>query len=205
MINISKSSPIVGIYKIISPTGKIYVGQSVDIHHRWKRYSFYSCKSQKRLYNSLKKYGFENHSFEIIEECSFECLNERETYWKQYTLDHFEGDWEKVLFCELYDLGGGPKSKKTKQKISTALLGKKKTQQHRDNIKNSRKGMVFSQQHKDNMSNSRFRYAIMCVENNTIYKSANQASKDLNIHPGPIIKVCQGIYQQTKGYTFKFI
>ena len=42
-------------------------------------------------------------------------------------------------------------------------------------------------------------------ENGKIYKSANQASKDLNIYPSSIIKVCEGKYKQTKGYTFKFI
>jgi hypothetical protein len=105
----------------------------------------------------------------------------------------------------LYDSGGGPLSEKTKEKISKSLLGKKKTQQHRDNIKKSRKGMVFTQQHIDNMSDSRFRYSILCIENNKVYKSAHQASKDLNLYPSSIIKVCKGKFTQTKGYTFKFV
>ena len=27
-----------GIYKITSPTGRIYIGQSVDIYYRWNDY-----------------------------------------------------------------------------------------------------------------------------------------------------------------------
>jgi group I intron endonuclease len=203
MININNDSPLIGIYKIVSPTGKIYIGQSINIHQRWKFYSFYNCKNQTQLYNSLKKYSFKSHIKDIIEECSIEQLNEKEIYWKQYYLNLY--GWKKVLFCEIYDAGGGPRSNEIKGKISKSLLGKKKTQQHKENIKKSRKGMAFSQQHKDNMSDSRFRFSILCMENNIIYKSAHQVSKDLNIYPSAVIKVCKGEFKQTKGYTFKFI
>jgi group I intron endonuclease len=205
MINIDSKTPIIGIYKIFSPVGKIYIGQSKNIYKRWKFYSFYNCKNQIKLYNSLQKYGFENHVFEIIEECSIEQLNERETHWKQHYLDQVNGDWKQVMFCKLHDNSGGSLPEEIKKKISKSSLGKPKTQQHKDNIKKSRKGMVFTQQHKDNMSNSRFRHKVLCIENNTIYKSASQAAKDLNIFPSPIIKVCKGENYQTKGYTFKFV
>jgi group I intron endonuclease len=204
MINTTKNVPIVGIYRIISPTGKIYIGQSVNIEKRWKVYKRLNCKNQIKLYNSLKKHGYDNHIFEIIERCSLEVLNIRETYWKKDVLNKLNQNWDKVLFCELYDKGG-PKSEATKKKISESSLGKTKSQQHKNNIKKARIGMTFTQQHKDNMSNSRFRYQILCIETNTIYKSAHHASKELNIYSSAIIKVCQGVYSQTKGYTFKFM
>lgn len=204
MINTTKNIPIVGIYRIISPTGKIYVGQSINIEKRWKAYKRLNCKNQIKLYNSLKKYNPENHIFEVIEKCSLEYLNERETFWKIYYLEQNNQNWNKVLFCELYDKGG-PKSEVTKKKISKSSLGKAKSQQHKNNIKKARIGMTFTQHHKDNMSNSRFRYQVLCVENNTIYKSAHHASKELNIYPSAIIKVCKGLHSQTRGYTFKFI
>lgn len=51
---------MIGIYKITSPTGKVYVGQSVDIEKRWNQYknenkSFVG----PRLYNSLLKHGLD--------------------------------------------------------------------------------------------------------------------------------------------------
>lgn len=75
---------MIGIYKITSPTGKIYVGQSIDIKIRWYRYSKLCCKRQLKLYNSFKKHGVDNHKFEIIEECSIDNINERERYWQEY-------------------------------------------------------------------------------------------------------------------------
>ena len=61
---------IIGIYKITSPTNRIYIGSSNDIYNRWCSYKNLKCKSQTKLYNSLLKYGAENHIFEIIENCS---------------------------------------------------------------------------------------------------------------------------------------
>ena len=77
---------MIGIYKITNPTNKIYIGKSKDIEYRWKQYSYKKCTQQRKLYNSLQKYGVENHYFEVIEECDENLLNEREIYWiKEYT------------------------------------------------------------------------------------------------------------------------
>jgi group I intron endonuclease len=202
MININCSFPIIGIYKITSPSGKTYIGQSTNIKIRWDRYKRLACKSQRKLYNSLKKYGPENHKFDKIEECSIEQLNEREVFYKQQHIDHY--GWKKALFHEIYDRGGGPKSEKTKEKISKSSLGKPKSQKHKNNIKNAKLGAKFSQEHCNNMSKTRFKYSILCLETGVIYKSANQASKELNVAPISIINVCKGIFKQAKGYTFKF-
>ena len=73
----------IGIYKITNPEGKIYIGQSINIEKRWKGYKNFHCKGQHKLYNSLKKYGPENHTFEIIEECIMEELDIREEFYKK--------------------------------------------------------------------------------------------------------------------------
>lgn len=105
---------MIGIYKITNPKEKKYIGQSIHIEKRWKQYQVL-CSSSigPKLYNSLVKYGLENHIFEIIEECLAEQLNEREIFWKQYYNSINEG-----LNCELFDKGGGPRSKETKDKMS---------------------------------------------------------------------------------------
>lgn len=73
---------MIGIYKITSPSNKIYIGQSKDIKLRFYYYSIKSCKGQRKLYHSLKKHGVENHVFEVLEECDIEQLNERERYYQ---------------------------------------------------------------------------------------------------------------------------
>lgn len=76
---------MIGIYKITSPSGRVYVGQSIDCDRRFKDYFNYGkFKNQTRLYNSFTKYGVGSHKFEVVEECSIDNLNERERYWQEY-------------------------------------------------------------------------------------------------------------------------
>ena len=59
---------VAGIYKITSPCGKIYIGESGNIIDRWQKYSRCDCEPQKYLHRSLKKYGADNHTYEIVHE-----------------------------------------------------------------------------------------------------------------------------------------
>jgi len=113
----------IGIYKITSPNNKVYIGQATNIEKRWKFYKRITCSDQPRLYNSLLKYGWEQHIFEIIEECNLEQLDKREIFYKQQSINNL--GWENVLFCHLIDGKGGYKSEETKRKISQANKGKK--------------------------------------------------------------------------------
>jgi predicted GIY-YIG superfamily endonuclease len=42
-------SKICAIYKITSPTGKIYIGQTINLLGRIKSYKHLSCKNQRKL------------------------------------------------------------------------------------------------------------------------------------------------------------
>jgi group I intron endonuclease len=56
------------IYKIVSPTGRIYVGKTTNLKLRFSDYRRLRCKAQKLLYHSLSKYSFSGHTTEIIYE-----------------------------------------------------------------------------------------------------------------------------------------
>lgn len=74
----------VGIYKITSPGGKVYIGQSVDIERRFSEYRrIGSVKKQRRLFNSFTKHGVDAHVFGIVCECSPSELNDLEREWQQ--------------------------------------------------------------------------------------------------------------------------
>lgn len=77
---------ICGIYKIVSPTGKIYVGQAIDIQKRWNRYiNMHKCvNAQTKLYRSFIKHGVINHIFVVVEECNIVSLIEKEGYYQDY-------------------------------------------------------------------------------------------------------------------------
>ncbi len=86
---------ICGIYKITNLNSEqCYIGQSVDISKRWKDH----CKcglgieasATNKLYNNMQKNGVWNFSFELLEECSRNLLNEKERFWiEMYQSDKF--------------------------------------------------------------------------------------------------------------------
>lgn len=77
-----------GIYKITNITNShCYIGQSRNIENRWKNHKKCTYNSDKwnyPLYSAFRKYGLENFTFEIIEECTINELNEKEIYWIKY-------------------------------------------------------------------------------------------------------------------------
>ena len=78
---------MVGIYKITNKiNGKIYVGQSINIQERWNQHKYKAQIPSEKGYNSaihvaFRKYGIDNFIFEVIEECDYLLLDERERYW----------------------------------------------------------------------------------------------------------------------------
>jgi len=75
---------MIGIYKITNPKGRIYIGQSRNIERRRQGYARRVSEQQRGLYNSILKYGFSQHLFEVVEECLVEELNAKERYWQDF-------------------------------------------------------------------------------------------------------------------------
>ena len=77
---------VCGIYKITNLlTEQCYIGQSVNISDRWKQH----CKcglgieasATNILYNSMQRDKIWNFTFELLQECPKELLNEKERFW----------------------------------------------------------------------------------------------------------------------------
>ncbi len=80
--NFSNMAKQCGIYKITSPTKRVYIGQSVNIKKRFLSYKHLpSVIKQSKVYKSLKKYGIDKHKFEVIHLCEPSELNEMESYY----------------------------------------------------------------------------------------------------------------------------
>ena len=82
-----------GIYKITNlKTKQCYVGQSVNIQERIKQHIKcglgIDASISNKLYNAMQKDRVWNFTFELLEECPKEKLNEREAFWiKLYESD----------------------------------------------------------------------------------------------------------------------
>lgn len=128
-----------GIYKLTSPTVKVYIGQSAnDCRERRNKYKRLECKKQPRLYSSLKKHGFENHRFEVIHELPDDVNIE--------VLNRYE-----VLYADLYEAAGftllntrecglnGKIHESSRKKMSQAAKGRKPNQETRRKMSEAQK------------------------------------------------------------------
>ena len=89
------------IYKITNNiTNKVYVGQTIQkLKDRWYRHC--SSKGNKGELNmhikrSIIKYGKENFSISLLEECNVEDLDERERYWIKF-YNSYENGYNETI------------------------------------------------------------------------------------------------------------
>lgn len=100
---------MIGIYKITNlVNGKCYIGQSTNIKKRWSAHKSDAFNKKSvtyhyPLYRAFRKYGIEHFSFEVLEECPSELLDEKEIFFiKQYNAygdggyNQDEGGWNAI-------------------------------------------------------------------------------------------------------------
>lgn len=138
---------ISGIYKIesIIKPEKIYIGSAINIGNRWRGHLSRLRKNRHmaKLQNHVNKYGIEDLKFSVIEECSNECLLNREQYYIEELKPWFNARTEA-------DRNTGFKhSVETKLRMSILrsgdkhpLFGKHCSEERKKNISNSLKGSI---------------------------------------------------------------
>ena len=132
---------MIGIYKIENLINhKVYIGQSVAIKDRLRHHKQMLNKNKhfcSHLQHSWNKYGVNNFSFEILEKCTKEELDDKETYW----LD-FYGGYESELTYNQRSAGQETHniSEETKEKLRKANLGKKHSKEQLRKMSEAMKG-----------------------------------------------------------------
>jgi group I intron endonuclease len=198
---------MIGIYKIISPSNKIYIGQSTNIEERFNTYKYLpKIKSQTKLYNSIKKYGCDSHIFEIIEICDIDKLNERERYYQDF---YDVLNPEIGLNCRLTNSTGkvGKLSEETKEKIRQHNLGKKVSDETKEKISQKNKGRVYGEEVRNKVSKNHSRHNALLSDDDVIiiceiYKNGGNTKNVKEIYPH--LKDCM-LSQLRRGKSYKHI
>ena len=141
------------IYKLSSPSGKIYIGQTQCLYLRFRDYR--KTRTNKYLKSAILKYGLENITVEILEkDIPLEKLDEREQFYidtlqpfgdngynickeasttrgRKRPPEEMKGslDFNKTRVGELNHFYGKKHSEDSKQKQREAKLGKKQSKE----------------------------------------------------------------------------
>lgn len=137
---------MIGIYLITNKiNGKKYIGQSINIKKRFAEHlrsgqpEKYSHKNERDIntpiHLAMQKYGIQNFSLTILEECDKQQLDDRERYWISYYKSNEKQFGYNVL------LGGQNKIALKGELHSQAKLSQKEVNIIKDLLKNSDKNL----------------------------------------------------------------
>jgi group I intron endonuclease len=131
------------IYKIVSPTGRVYIGKTVDFTARMGNYRNGNTKQQKIVHASIQRYGWENHQVEILAESSIEQLADLEIkYIKEYSTYVYENPNGMNLTLGGDGSLGRRDSDEVKTRRSAKHLGTKRSFQTRKLMSELKKGIT---------------------------------------------------------------
>lgn len=181
-------------YKVYMHTNKIngkkYIGITMtEPKQRWGYgYGYYN---QKRFYNSIKKYGWNNFEHLVL----FENLTKEEAETIEVELIKKYNTTDGKFGYNI-DFGGNcciSRAEHTKNKISKTMKEKK--------INTGNKNPMYGKHGLDNNGSK----PVLCVELNKIYNSIAEASRELNIIFQNISKVCKKERYTAGGYHWHFL
>lgn len=195
---------MIGIYKITSPSNKVYIGQTWNSEKRFNNYKNLYCKTQVKLYRSFVKYGFDLHKIEIIHELPEGCIQEVMDRYEEFYLNQC-----KTCGLEMMNLrepgSRGKHSEESKQKMrdnwNRPSLSKEKRVQIGENLK---------KYYRLNGTDRLNKPVIQKDLNGVIikeWKSAREAATTLNIKYKGISAVAtskNGRYKTYKGFIWMF-
>lgn len=119
----------VGIYRIVSPSNKIYIGQSWDVKKRMKSYKSHNCSSQPAIYNSIKKHGWPAHNVDVVFETREDVSQATLDFWEEYFMEVYKQAGYELLNLKTAG-SNGKLSEESKEKIRQRFLGKPKSPSH---------------------------------------------------------------------------
>ncbi len=141
------------IYKITSPSNRIYIGITSNLKKRLSYYKNNNSTGQKKISASFNKYGFENHKIEVIDEI-YGTISEglsKEIFWiKSYMSNCVK--YPEMRGLNLTDGGQGTIGYK-----ATDELRKRLSDYHKANPSRGMKGKKISEETKNKIRSSMIR------------------------------------------------
>lgn len=133
---------IYSIYKIVNNiNGKVYIGFDSRWPKRIESHKYHTKTRNQTLYQSLRKYGWDNFTYELIYQSKDgkHCLHTMEPFFiNEY--QSYKNGYNETLGGE--GTLGNVLKEQAKSKISKALKGKTKSKEHILKMSETRKGKI---------------------------------------------------------------
>ena len=207
------------IYCYTSPSGKQYIGQTVNESRRkaYHKYQAFSLNAKTIFHVAIRKYGFENFKYEVLHKNltsksemnileEMEILNRNTLAPNGYNLNsgglsHIP---TKEVCKKMYKnrIGIRPNEEKRK-KMSDWKIGRNRTDDYRKKLSEAKKGKKHTEQSKINMGRSHFK-KVICIETGIIYDSIKEAGELTSASKQSISCACRCVYETAGGYHWEY-
>lgn len=77
------------IYGLFAPNNSVYIGQTTDPINRKSRYKTLTCKNQRKVFESLKEYGYDKHEFKVLHTLNNNATREQLDYHEAFFFAHY--------------------------------------------------------------------------------------------------------------------
>ena len=207
-----------GIYKWISPSGKIYIGQAVNLKRRYKEFTtnphnYIYTSWDSAIDRARRKYDdFTKWEYEVITTCNIEELDKLEIYY----IAHYNTTNSKIGYNSTKG-GDGTKGVKwgTEKQIESLKnrrsykgennpnYKKHHTEEAKEKIRQARLDSKQSFETIKKKSKPVIQYSLD-GEFIKEWIGASQAMKELRIDKSSILRVCKGIKKSAGGFKWSY-
>jgi group I intron endonuclease len=211
------------IYKITSPSNRIYVGKTKDLRKRMKVHRWAAKAGHDLLLSrSIRKYGWDAHRIDIIEECENQMMDEREIFWicelKTYCYENDMGlnqtrggdgqtsSWKHNThrvkkFSEMFSgegnsFYGRKHTEETKKIMSEKAIAR--------NLKSGKRIPEWGAEKGREIVRKPVVQMDFFGKYISEFISVTEAAEKLELNPSSICAVCKGRRDHTGGFTFSY-
>lgn len=207
---------ISGIYKWTSPSGKYYIGQSVNLKKRFNdflNFNLVYTSAGSAIDNARNKYKDAKYwTYEVLEVADVELLNDLEMQYISnlnstdrkigYNLT-MGGDGTKGVAWGTEKQKQAIKNRRSYKGTNNPNYGKHLSDEAKERISKAKSGRKQSKEQKDKKSKKVLQYTL---DNKFIkeWDSLTEAAHSVGCDKSLIMRVCQGIKKTAKGYHWKY-
>ncbi|MBE2228230.1 MAG: GIY-YIG nuclease family protein [Ignavibacteria bacterium] len=183
------------LYKLKSPSGGVYIGQTNNFKRRMIDHKCDSSHLDTPLYRSIRKHGWENFDKIILAE-----IPEDQIDWEEKKMIGFA-----TLFFNIYNLdSGGNKYKsrsiETREKLRLINTGKTLSNETKQKISIAQSGK-FGSLNNNAKAVSQFSSTGVFISS---YGSVIEAARHLRIDQSSIVRACKGQAKTAGGFIWRY-
>ena len=176
------------VYLHKCPNGKVYIGITGKKPYRRWRYGF-GYQANKHFYNAIKKYGWKNIKHIIL----FKDLTKEEAEKREMELiTEYKSNQRKYGYN--FSSGG-----------EMSALGHKVSKKHKEILRKANLGKKMSKETKEKIAKSKYQHLVLCVETGEIYYGTGDAARKNCLNANHINEACKGILKTTGKKHWRFV